>query len=289
MSEHSNPTPSLRIGFVGVGRMGSAMVRCVLEAGFRATLCDHSEQSTAPFVARYPEQARVARTPREAAAGADVIELAVNTNEQLLDACLGADGVIAGAAKGSSVLIHSTVSHATLQRLVDAANGCGVHVLDVMVAGARGHMSAGDLAVMAGGDADAFARAKPVMDTYGGLVLHLGPSGAGLDAKLALNMFRYVVMAASDEAARLATKAGVGEALAQLVAHAEANRFTGSSERMRGLASYPPTAREKDAVLAQKDLRAAMARAAELDLELPSAALTVGLMHRVWGVEPSAK
>jgi 3-hydroxyisobutyrate dehydrogenase-like beta-hydroxyacid dehydrogenase len=127
------------------------------------------------------------------------------------------------------------------------------------------------------------------METYGGLVLHLGRSGAGLDAKLALNMFRYIVMAASDEAARLAGKAGVGEALAQLVAHAEANRFTGSSARMRGLASYPAAAREKDAVVAQKDLRAAIDRAATLGLELPAAELTFGLMHRVWGVEPDAK
>lgn len=287
MSPIQSGAPSVRIGFVGVGRMGSALLKCVLEAGYRATLCDPSEQATAPFVAKFPEQVRVAPTPREAAAASDVIEVVVNTNEQLLEACLGADGVIAGAAKGSIVLVHSTVSHATLHQLADAAAKRGVHLLDAMVAGARGHLSVGDLAVMVGGDADAFVRAKPLMETFGGLVLHLGPSGAGLDAKLALNMFRYIVMAASDEAARLASKAGVGEALAQLVSHAEANRYTGSADRMRGLASYPLASREKDAVLAQKDLRAAIARALELGVDMPSAELSVGLMHRVWGVEPS--
>jgi 3-hydroxyisobutyrate dehydrogenase-like beta-hydroxyacid dehydrogenase len=227
----------------------------------------------------------VAPTPREAAQQADVIEVAVNTNEQLLEACLGSDGVLAGAPTGSVVLIHSTVSHETLHRLGHAASERGVHVLDAMVSGARGHLSVGNLAVMVGGDADAFARAKPVMDTYGSMVLHLGLRGAGLDAKLALNMLRYVVMAAGQEATRLAESTGVGAVMAQLVAHTEANRYVGNLARLRGLQDYSLQQRQKDAELAQKDLRAAIARAAEVNVELPSAELAVGLMRRLWGAE----
>jgi 3-hydroxyisobutyrate dehydrogenase-like beta-hydroxyacid dehydrogenase len=279
--------PSIRIGFVGVGRMGSAMLQCVLDGGYRVTLYDPSEQATAPFVAALPDRVRVARTPREAAQNSDVIELVVNTNEQLLEACLGADGVFAGAASGSSVLIHSTVSHETLHRLGKAAAERGVHMLDAPVSGARGHLSVGNLAVMVGGDADAFARAKPVMETYGGLVLHLGPSGSGLDAKLAINLLRYLCMAAGQEATRLAESTGIGDAMAQLVAHTEANRYVGNAARIRAMESIPAQHREKDAVLAQKDLRAAIARGAEVGLQLPSAELAVGLMHRLWGVEPT--
>jgi 3-hydroxyisobutyrate dehydrogenase len=278
--------PSERIGFVGVGRMGSAMLKCVLDAGYRATLCDPSEPATAPFVAAYPDRVRIAPTPREAAQDADVIELVVNTNEQLLEACLGANGVFAGAKPGSIVLIHSTVSHDTLQRLGKAAAERGVHMLDAMVSGARGHMSVGNLAVMVGGDAEAFGRAKPVMSTYGGLVLHLGAQGSGLDAKLAINMYRYVCMAAGQEATRLAESTGLGDAMAQLVAHTEANRYVGNLARLRQLESIPNRQRQKDAELAQKDLRAAIARAAEVGIELPTAALAVGLMHRLWGTEP---
>ena len=276
---------SQRIAFVGVGRMGSAMLQKVLEGGFHATLCDPSGPATAPFVKAFPDRVRVAPTPREAAQQADVIEVAVNTNEQLLQACLGSDGVLAGAPTGSVVLIHSTVSHETLHRLGHAASERGVHVLDAMVSGARGHLSVGNLAVMVGGDADAFARAKPVMDTYGSMVLHLGLRGAGLDAKLALNMLRYVVMAAGQEATRLAESTGVGAVMAQLVAHTEANRYVGNMARLRGLQDYPLQQRQKDAELAQKDLRAAIARAAEVNVELPSAELAVGLMHRLWGAE----
>jgi 3-hydroxyisobutyrate dehydrogenase-like beta-hydroxyacid dehydrogenase len=277
--------PSDRIGFVGVGRMGSALLQCVLDAGYRATLCDPSEQATAPFVAALPERVRVAPTPREAAQAADVVEVVVNTNEQLLEACLGTDGVLAGARSGTIVLIHSTVSHETLHRLGEAAAQRGVHVLDAMVSGARGHLSVGNLAVMVGGDAAAFARAKPVMDTFGSLVLHLGPRGSGLDAKLAINLFRYLCMAAGQEATRLAEGAGVGEAMAQLVAHTEANRYVGNAARLRMLESIPLRQRQKDAELAQKDLRAAIARAAEVGTRLPSTELAVSLMHRLWGAE----
>lgn len=281
--------PLDHVAFVGVGRMGSALLKCVLEAGYHATLCDPSERALQPFVAAFSERVRVASTPRAAAQAASVIELVVNTNEQLLDACLGANGVFAGARPGSVVLIHSTVSHETLQRLSQVAGERGVQLLDAMVSGARGHMSAGNLAVMVGGDAQAFVRAKPVMETYGGLVLHLGPQGAGLDAKLAINMLRYVVMAASQEATRLAERTGVGDAMAQLVAHTEANRYVGNAARLRVMQDIPLAHREKDAVLAQKDLHAAIARGADVGLELPTAQLAVSLMHRLWGAEAQAE
>lgn len=284
MSQKPN-APTERIGFVGVGRMGSAMLQSVLDAGYRATLCDPSEQATAPFVAALPDRVRVAPTPREAAQDADVIEVVVNTNEQLLEACLGADGVFAGAASGSIVLIHSTVSHDTLHRLSSVASERGVHMLDAMVSGARGHLSVGNLAVMVGGNADAFVRAKPVMETYGGLVLHLGLQGAGLDAKLAINLLRYLCMAASQEATRFAERTGVGGAMAQLVAHTEANRYVGNFSRLFTMTEIPQSQRQKDAVLAQKDLRAAIARAAAVGLNLPSAELAMDLMHDLWGVD----
>ena len=278
-------SPSERIAFIGVGRMGSALLKCVLDGGYHATLCDPSEQATAPFVAQYPDRARVAPTPRQAAEHADVVEIVVNTNEQLLEACLGADGVFAGARANSVVLIHSTVSHETLKRLSQAAAERGVQLLDAPVSGARGHLSAGNLAVMVGGEARAFERAKAVMQTYGGLVLHLGPQGSGLDAKLAINALRYVVMAASQEATRFAERTGVGDAMAQLVAHAEVNRYVGNSSRARGMQDIPLSRRQTDAELAQKDLRAAIARAAEVDVQLPNAELAVGLMHRLFGAE----
>src|SRR5262249_13262807 len=133
MSQEPEAPPTERIGFVGVGRMGSALLRRVLDAGYHATLCDPSEQATAPFLALHPDRVRVVPTPREAARDSDIIEVVVNTNEQLLEACLGSDGVLSGARPESVVLIHSTVSHETLHRLGDAASKRAVHVLDAPV------------------------------------------------------------------------------------------------------------------------------------------------------------
>lgn len=276
--------PKAKVAFVGIGRMGAPMLKCVLDAGYHATLCDPSEQATAPFVASHPQLVRIAPTPRQAAEGADVIDIVVNTNEQLLEACLGDSGVFAGAPPGSIVLVHSTVARETLERLAQVARERGVYLLDAMVSGARGHMSVGNLAVMVGGDESAFARAKPIMETYGGLVLHLGPQGAGLDAKLAINMLRYLCMAASQEAAMLADKAGVGAALAQLVAHTEANRFVGNLARLKEI---PIEQRRKEAEMSRKDMRAATARGAELGLALVSAQHAIDLMNRLWAADES--
>ena len=263
--------------------MGSAMLQCVLNGGFCTTLYDPSEQALAPFVAAHPDRVRVARTPKEAAQDADVTEVVVNTNEQLLNACLSPNGVLAGARSGSIVLIHSTVLRQTLQQLAKEASRRGVDLLDAMVSGARGHLSVGNLAVMVGGDAGAFARAKPVMETYGSLVLHLGPQGAGLDAKLAINLLRYLCMMASREASLLAERAGVGAVMAQLVAHTESNRYAGNLKRLEEI---PLAQRQKDAETSKKDLRAAIARGAELDLPLPSAERAVDLMTHLWSAEP---
>ena len=275
-------TPLAKIAFVGVGRMGSAMLQCILNAGYHVTLYDPSEEATAPFVAAQPDRVRVAPTPKEAALDADVTEVVVNTNEQLLDACLGPNGIFAGARSGSIVLIHSTVLRQTLQQLAAEASRRGVRMLDAMVSGARGHLSVGNLAVMVGGDADAFARAKPVMETYGSLVLHVGAQGAGLDAKLAINLLRYLCMVASQEASLLAERAGVDEIMAQLVAHTESNRYVGN---LRRLQEIPLEQRRKDVETSKKDLRAAIARAAELGLPVPSAERAVDLMPHLWGVE----
>jgi 3-hydroxyisobutyrate dehydrogenase len=279
-------TQALHIAFVGIGRMGAAMLKTVLDAGYHVTLYDPRVEATAPFVASHPELVRVAACPREAAAKSDVTSIVVNSNEQLLQACEAPDGVLAGSRPGSIVLVHSTVAREILLRLAAIAQERGVHLLDAMVSGAFGQASVGDLAVMVGGDAEAFERARPVMETYGSLVQHLGPQGAGLDAKLAINLLRYLCMLASQEAARLGEAAGVGTALTQLVAHTQSNRYTADIAK---LVPYTLELRQKEAETSSKDLRAAIARGAELGLQLGSAEHALSLTPRLWGADTDPK
>jgi 3-hydroxyisobutyrate dehydrogenase len=275
----------VNVGFVGIGRIGAAMLRCVIDAGHHVAIYDPRTEATTPFLDANPSRVRVASSPADAAAGAAVVDIVVNSDDQVIDACLGSDGVVAGAAPGTVVLVHSTIALDTLRGVAGAAAASGVRVLDAAVSGERGHLSAGDLCVMVGGDEDAFADAKPVLDTYGGLVVHLGQLGAGLDAKLSLNVMRYLGYLAGQEAGRLADRAGIAAGtLRDLAAHTSANRIVGDISRLRGPEDY--ARRLNNAETAQKDLRAAIARAEELDLELPTSALAVDLMHGLWAVGP---
>jgi len=280
---NTEPSSMPSIAFVGIGRMGSAMLRSVLDAGHRVTIYDPSKAATDRILAERPELVRVASSAREAASEADVVDVIVNTNEQALDACAGPEGVFAGARVGTVVLLHSTVSHETLRLLEPAATARGVHLLDAPVSGADGQKSAGDLAVMVGGDESAFARAKPVMDVYGGLVLHLGPLGAGMDAKLAINAVRYLAIAASDEVARFAAGLGIEKKMSELVAHTASNRYLGRLSKLTE--KVPLERRVADVEIARKDMLAAIARATEIGVAMPSVEATVGLIHRAWGVD----
>ena len=127
MSQPVDKHPSERIAFVGVGRMGAAMLQSVLDAGYHASLYDPFAEATAPFAASHPQLVRVAASARQAAQGADIIEVAVNTNEQLLAACLGPDGVFAGAARGRS----GVRAAARFQRADDHRLVCAQHVLRI--------------------------------------------------------------------------------------------------------------------------------------------------------------
>lgn len=274
----------MNVGFVGVGRIGAAMLQCVIDAGHSVALYDPRPESTTPFVEANPERVRVASSPGDAASAAAVVDVVVNNDAQVLDACLGPDGIVAGAAPGTVVLIHSTIALDTLREVAEAAAASNVRVLDAAVSGTRGHLSAGDLCVMVGGDDDAFADAKPVLGTYGSLVLHLGPLGAGLDAKLALNVMRYLYYLAGQESARLAERAGIASGtMREIALHTGAANFVGDISSGRVPEDYER--RLNNAETAQKDLRAAIARAAELDLELPTATFAVDLMPGVWAVE----
>ena len=124
-----------------------------------------------------------------------------------------------------------------------------------------------------------------MLDTYGGLVLHLGELGSGLDTKLALNVLRYLLYVASQEVMRFVTRTALDPAqFRALAVRSGAVQLTGDFSVGRGPEDYDR--RVNNAETAEKDLRAAMARAGELVTELPTAAFAIDRMHALWGVEP---
>ena len=186
----------MRVGFVGVGNMGGAMAANVLAAGHDVTVCDPSADAVRPLVER---GAWVGSTPADAAAGSDVVSIVVMDGVQVEAVTTGPDGVLAGAAAGAVVAVHSTVHPRSVHRS-RRRRARGVHVLDAPISGGVQGARAATLCLMVGGDAEAFARCPARCSTsMGNLVLHLGPLGTGLGAKLARNLVGYITLVGAAE------------------------------------------------------------------------------------------
>ena len=261
----------MRVAFVGVGNMGGAMAANVLGAGHDVTVCDPRREAVRDLAAA---GAWVASTPADAAAGADVVSIVVMDGAQVQAVTEGPEGVFAGAGHAAVVAVHSTVHPRTVQAAAAAAPA-GVAVLDAPISGGVAGARAGTLCVMVGGDVDALARARPVLDAVGDLVLHVGPLGAGLGAKLARNLVGYITLLAAAEGSVLGAAAGVDpDVLVQIEEH------TGAlSPMMRQIVQQTGG----DAVYAdnlqalvdisEKDLDVTLEYAADLGLDLPTARL----------------
>ena len=263
----------MRVGVVGLGNMGGAMAANLVAGGHDVAAFDLVAERVHELERR---GARSASSPADAARGAEVVSIVVLDDVQLEAAALAADGVLAGVEAGAVVAVHSTVHPDSVARVSRAAPA-GVDVLDAPISGGVGGARDASLAIMVGGDATAFARARPVFESMGTLVLHLGPAGAGLAAKLARNLVGYVSFLAAQEGRLLADAAGVdADALLAILEH------TGAlSPMMRNMLAVPGG----DAVyeghlqplidLAAKDLGVTLAFGASLGVELPAAAVTL--------------
>jgi 3-hydroxyisobutyrate dehydrogenase len=219
---------------------------------------------------------RASASPADAAREAAVVCIVVLDGEQVEAVSLGDDGVLAAAAPGAVVAVHSTVHPDSVARVAAAAPD-DVAVLDAPISGGVTGARQATLAIMVGGDVAAFERARPVFEAMGSLVLHLGPPGAGLAAKLARNLIGYVSLLGAQEGRRLADAAGVDrEVFMQILEH------TGAvSSMMRDLL----VVRGGDAVysadlqplidLAAKDLRVTLELAASLGVDLPGTTTTL--------------
>ncbi|HEY6319590.1 MAG TPA: NAD(P)-dependent oxidoreductase [Acidimicrobiia bacterium] len=276
----------MRVAWIGLGNMGQPMAAHVLAAGHDVAAYDVRR---APVDAAAALGARPATSPGDAATDAEAVFVAVLDEPQVEAVTTGPDGVFATARPGTIVAVHSTVRPATVRRVAAAAPD-GVTVVDAPISGGVHGARAGTLCVMVGGPDAAFTRIRPVLDAVGELVVHLGALGAGLAAKLARNLVGYVTMLGAQEGRSLAAAAGTDpDALARILEH------TGTlSPMMRDLLGT----RGGDAVyaedltplidLAAKDLRAALALGADLDVALPAAALTLDRVAFAMGGEEPA-
>ena len=203
-----------RVGFVGLGSQGGPMARRIVDAGFPTTLWARRPASLEPFTGT---PAVPATSPVELGAASDVLGVCVVDDAGVDDVLRGPQGALAAMADGSVVVVHSTVHPATCTRLQD--DFPHLHVVDAPVSGGGHKAAAGELLVMVGGPAEAVERCRPVLGTFGDPVLHVGPLGAGQEAKVLNNTVFTAQLALAAEAFELAATRGLDpQAVATILA-----------------------------------------------------------------------
>lgn len=187
----------MKIGLVGTGRMGSAMVVRLIDRGHEITVWNRTVEKTKALATA---GAKVAATPAQLAAAAEMI-ITILTDAAAIDAVyLGPDGLLGGAVAGKLFVEMSTVRPETKQALARKIESRGAALVDCPVGGTVGPAREGKLFGFVGGEASDVLRAKPVLDQLCRRVEHVGPVGAGASMKLAINLPLLVFWQALGEA-----------------------------------------------------------------------------------------
>jgi 3-hydroxyisobutyrate dehydrogenase len=199
--------PAQRVAFIGLGAMGGPMAGHLAHAGHAVTVFNRSADKAAAWVAEHG--GACAATPREAAAGADIVFACVGNDEHLRQVTLGPDGAFQGMKPGAILMDHTTASAEIARELGALAHERGLEFLDAPVSGGTVGAQNGALTVMVGGDAAAFAKAQPVALAFSAAVTRVGDQGAGQLAKM-VNQICVVGLAQSlAEAVAFGQKAGL--------------------------------------------------------------------------------
>ena len=196
------------VSFLGLGVMGGAIARHIGAAGHRLTIFNRSPQRLDAWQAANPGQTvRVAKSPAEAADGADVVLTCVGNDDDLADVVLGPTGVFSTLGQDAVFIDHTTVSARIARQIAVEARDLHVHCVDAPVTGGQAGAEKGQLTVMCGGRADAIAAATPIMEAYTKRIVHVGKAGAGQTTKMVNQIAFAGILATLSEALRFAEAA----------------------------------------------------------------------------------
>ena len=273
----------IKVGFIGLGRMGRPMARNVLEAGFDLAVYDVRREPVDELVAL---GANAVETPA-ALAVADIIEVVVVDDAQVDAVMTGPRGVLAGARSGTIVAVHSTVLPRTIKSLADIAKRIGVHVIDAPVSGGEAGARGKALCYMVGGEPADLEYCRGVFATSAAEIFHMGGLGSGASAKMIVQVVTCINMLAAHEAELLAEKSGLNVTAVQtMLQKSSAQSFVVDNwlDRFK-LADDPMTVRKKRTEVFQKSLGPALEMAGQLGLSLDGTALVERMLPRIMGIE----
>lgn len=198
-----------RIGFIGLGIMGQPMARNIMQAGYPLVVYNRSRPAMETLGTA---GAGLAECPKAVAEQSDVVITCVSDSPDVEAVVLGSNGLIEGVRSGMLYIDMSTIAPATSRQVYTALQAEGVDALDAPVSGGDIGAQQGTLSIMVGGDASAFQRALPILQTMGKNIVHVGDAGAGQVTKACNQIVVALTVQAVAEALTLAKKSGVDPA-----------------------------------------------------------------------------
>ncbi|MFQ5930716.1 MAG: NAD(P)-dependent oxidoreductase [Acidobacteriota bacterium] len=272
-----------KVGMIGVGAMGSALLECLKLADVQATVYD-------PYLPALETArslgARIAPSAKAVAQAATIVDVVVLNDQDVLDCMLGKEGVLEGAEPGTLVLLHSTILPETTRKVADAGGKRQVGIVDACMVGVPRVVREGNISFVVGGPAELVDRARPHLLKMGKQVLHIGPLGTGNVAKLIKNMVTGSETLIVHEAIRIGEAGGIPyrdalEVLRQLYSDNILNRWQNSFDPS-GASSTPRAGNN----IFQKDLPLAAELGRQYGLDLPITEQLVAAGQRLLGKNP---
>jgi len=202
----------MAVGFVGLGRMGWPMAANVARADFPLRVYNRTRERAESLAASEP-RVIVCDSPADVAATSEVVITMLADGSAVDEVYLGERGLLIGARPGTVLMDMSTIGPDHVAVLADKVEGMGLTLVDAPVSGSVATAEAAGLLVMAGGEASAIDRVRPVLNAIGATVLHVGPSGAGATMKLVVNTVVYGLNQSVAEALVFAERAGLDRRL----------------------------------------------------------------------------
>jgi 3-hydroxyisobutyrate dehydrogenase-like beta-hydroxyacid dehydrogenase len=272
-----SPTP---VGVIGLGAMGRPMANALLSAGFPVIAYDRSADALDRVAA---DGAAAVSSPREVAAGSDLVITMLPRSEDVVEAVTGIDGVVVGIGPGGTVLEASTIDAGTIRDLRGPLVERGADLLDAGVSGSPSMAWRRAVTLIVGGDTAIIERHRQVLETVASRVIVAGPLGAAKAMKLANNLVAAVTTAALAEAFTLITRSGVdpARALEAMEASWAASSLLRQRPPLPGLRDGSPADDGYEGEFSidymAKDLEAILATARQAGAVLPTTDLVHGL------------
>ena len=262
----------MKVGFIGLGMQGKYMAVNLAAAGYDLMVFDTRPEPLRELAAA---GAKIATSNAEVAAHSEIVQVCVLNDEQVDAVVAGPEGLLDTAKPGTIVVIHSTIEPRTIERLAPIAAAKKVEVIDAPVSGSEKGAKNRTMSFMVGGSTTALAKCRPLFETSGPKIQHVGELGAGVRAKLAHQIIISINMMAAYEGMRVGVESGLDPKILEKVI-SEGLAQSWIADEWSKL-SFGPHSR----LVFYKDLHLGLKLAHELGISVPGAGLAQQMLNKI--------